>query len=770
MAPPPRVVPIKPCQSDGDSSKWPGPEKGLTRSDTYLLERVANDKWARDLTNAERGAPVHAHTWQLDRLPQGYAGFEKKRPGTTHVDRYVYGHPNGIFRSIAEFYPHFKHLMDTSGPVGCICKLCSGNRQRASYGGGSSSRNGSTGNHSVSPARPRPAAAKPKLAQPAVPRPNPSTVTGASSSSTMQPPRGRLNGSELLPQGRLPSHSPPRKRQRQVDEENTPDIYRSLLDKLQAGGEGFEMDEPIIEQTSADWRAGNTMGKSVIKELKSQPRYIPRAGELVMFVRVLDDDETLAWDLTLGTWSRFNLRKSEWVDPTSWEAGVVTEVPTEPIEETDLTRTASNKSSFVNSGFRIEPLPEPGSVAKHHSKRHCYVPLHALRPMALWRECLASVRAADYRATVRHALMTSCTATTMSKTRFRGKNVADAGPSATVFCRGAYLGPEFILIGDTVRLLPHPQEQPQTAVADILVITAIKLRLVNIRQANDNDYDDGRPYNTCLHFSGHAFTLDSARSYDSIGKRPLPTNTPLLPPGVSKYGTWYHVHDPSADPATRQEIPFTRILGRLPEHSAMKSWFTPPQIPNAAPPKPSNLLSVSTGLPGIFRARAYALENDPRIERDLGKTWMWADTRVEALDLWEVNGKWVGLKDDMRAEALKKFRKGIHVNGAQADAARLEPALPVISERGTGMMASSGGAGAAVEVSGSGSEEESDHDVVDGTRMGDGTTGGNAEEEEESGDDEVEYGAGLPGMNMRGQQQTTTKKVEMIELSDDEDT
>nr|OQO15849.1 hypothetical protein B0A51_17931 [Rachicladosporium sp. CCFEE 5018] len=659
--------------------------------------------------------------------------------------------------------------MDTSGPVGCICKLCSGNRQRASYGGGSSSRNGSTGTHSVSPARPRPAAAKPKVAQPALPRPNASTVSGASSSFTVQPPRGRLNGSELLPQGRLPSHSPPRKRQRQVDDENTPDIYRSLLDKLQAGGEGFEMDEPIIEPMSPDWRAGNAIAKSVLKELKDQPRYIPRAGELVMFVRVLDDDETLAWDVTLGTWSRFNLRKSEWVDPPSWEAGVVTELPTEPIEETDLARTASNKSSVVNSGFRIEPLPEPGSIAKHHSKKHCYIPLHALRPMALWRECLASVKAADYRATVRHALMTSCTATAISKTRFKGKNVADAGLNATVFCRGAYLGPEFILIGDAVRLTPHPQEQPQTTVTDILVITAIKLRLVNIREANDNDYDDGRPYNTCLHFSGHAFTSDSARSYDSIGKQPLPTYTPLLPPGISKYGTWYHVHDPSADPATRQEVPFTRILGRLPEYSAMKSWFTPPQIPNAAPPKPSSLLSVSTGLLGARKARVYALENEPRIKRDLGKTWMWADTRVEALDLWEVNGKWVGVKDDMRVEALKKFRKGIHLNGAQAGAARLEPALPMISERGTGMMASSGGAEAAAEGSGTRSEEESSDDVVENAMMSHGTTGGSAEEEGESGDDEVDDGTGLPDMSMRGQQQTGPKKVETIELSDDDD-
>ncbi|KAK6435842.1 hypothetical protein LTR95_007965, partial [Oleoguttula sp. CCFEE 5521] len=437
--------------------------------------------------------------------------------------------------------------------------------------------------------------------------------------------------------------------------------------------------------------------------------------------------------------------------------------------ETDLTRTASNKSSVVNSGFRIEPLPEPGSNAKHHSKKYCYVPLHALRPMALWRECLASVKAVDYRATVRHALMTSCTATAISKTRFRGKH-EDSGPNATVFCRGAYLGPEFLLVGDAVRLTPHPQEQPRTTVTDILLITAIKLRLVNIREANDNDYDDGRLYNTCLHFSVHAFTLDSARSYDSIGKQPLPANSPLLSPGVSKYGTWYHVLDPSADPTTRQEVPFTRILGRVPEYSAMKSWFTPPQVPTAKPPKPSSLLSISTGLVGTLKARGYALANDPRIERDLGKTWMWADTRVEALDLWEVNGQWVGVKDDMRAEALKQFRKGIHVNGAQAGAARVEPALPVISERGTSMMASSGGAEATVERSTSGSEEESGDDVADDALMRYGTTGGNAEEEEESADDDVEHVSGLPDMSMRGQQQTGAEKVVTIELSDDDDT
>ena len=144
-----RILPIFDCLSDGNPDKWPSPDKGYKRNDEYFLQRVANDYWAKDRDPTDLGGPPSSAIWRLDRLPIGYAGFEKARVDSKHIDRYLYGHARGQFRSLAEFYPHFKHLMDTGRTVGCPCKLCDGTK-RASIGGGVS---GSNGTRSVSPAR-----------------------------------------------------------------------------------------------------------------------------------------------------------------------------------------------------------------------------------------------------------------------------------------------------------------------------------------------------------------------------------------------------------------------------------------------------------------------------------------------------------------------------------------------------------------------------------------------------------------------------------------
>ena len=51
-------------------------------------------------------------SYRLDKLPRGYAGFERRRGDSKHIDRHIYGNLNRVFRLPAEFYPHFKHLID----------------------------------------------------------------------------------------------------------------------------------------------------------------------------------------------------------------------------------------------------------------------------------------------------------------------------------------------------------------------------------------------------------------------------------------------------------------------------------------------------------------------------------------------------------------------------------------------------------------------------------------------------------------------------------
>ncbi|KAJ3077607.1 hypothetical protein HDU99_001085 [Rhizoclosmatium hyalinum] len=56
-------------------------------------------------------------------LPNGYELISQKRPNSNHVDRYLYGHSAGRFRSANEFAPHFRFLMsDKTTP--CECRLC----------------------------------------------------------------------------------------------------------------------------------------------------------------------------------------------------------------------------------------------------------------------------------------------------------------------------------------------------------------------------------------------------------------------------------------------------------------------------------------------------------------------------------------------------------------------------------------------------------------------------------------------------------------------
>lgn len=66
-------------------------------------------------------------------LPAGYTLMFKAHPGA-HRGRYIYGHPgHRRFRTLPEFYPHFKYLVGvTNGTVAkgqCLCSLCGKERE-----------------------------------------------------------------------------------------------------------------------------------------------------------------------------------------------------------------------------------------------------------------------------------------------------------------------------------------------------------------------------------------------------------------------------------------------------------------------------------------------------------------------------------------------------------------------------------------------------------------------------------------------------------------
>ncbi|KAI5362518.1 Putative cryptic loci regulator 2, Chaperone J-domain superfamily [Septoria linicola] len=96
----------------------------LHRDDSYY-ERHLAQRWAQ---HVGREAPKTAY--RLNKLPAGYAGWEKTRTNTgggrQHVDRYLYGHPSGKpFDSLPKAWVHFQHWIDNRGNShGCPCVRC----------------------------------------------------------------------------------------------------------------------------------------------------------------------------------------------------------------------------------------------------------------------------------------------------------------------------------------------------------------------------------------------------------------------------------------------------------------------------------------------------------------------------------------------------------------------------------------------------------------------------------------------------------------------
>lgn len=655
--PPVRVLSIFDCQSDGDSARWPTPDKGLTRNDEHFLGKVANERWAKDRSEADLGGPPSIATWRLDRLPSGFAGFEKGRTGSAHIDRFVYGHQRGAFRSINEFYPHFKHLMDNGGPIGCQCKLCSAQPKRP---GQSRRTSVSNGIRSVSPTR--------RSSQLTSSNPPPSSAPHRSQPAQSAPiSQARPIGFDLMPHGRLPSPSPPRSPRQQLDEEGTPDVFREVLDSLVNAEAGTVVDQKISEPSSPDWQVGHGILEASLDDWRNIPRFVPRTGEVVLFARDASPNEVLEWDSAELTWRKFDPKAGKMLARPRWEAGVVTQMPLQPVGGNDLASTPDSKSNVAISGFRLEPLAKPGSSDKQISKQHRYVPLHGIRPLVYWRDCLSDLPESEWHETVRNALATSNTFSLVGRDRFTGGLNGLSGPEATIYCNGAYIGSELILTGDTVRLLPSPNEQKPSEVTDAMIITSIRLRIVNIGDAGNDDWDDSYPYTICLHVSGKALTLDRKRSFDGIGKVPILPGSSTLPSGVEGYGQWYHMADPKRTKA-RLEVPFTRVLGRVHENIAMDTWFHAHASSEASikpMPKPAPPASdIRRGLSGLVAAREYAVNEDPRIDRNAGKSWFWADTRVEALDLHEVNNRFVGIKDETRTpKQMTEWRKVLKALG-----------------------------------------------------------------------------------------------------------
>ncbi|KAF2277848.1 uncharacterized protein EI97DRAFT_274949 [Westerdykella ornata] len=570
------IVPLR-RGSDGDPTHRPDKPTFTQADPRNYLEKLAT------LWMQARGERLPGISYVLERLPEGYAVFGRPRPGEpSHVDFYLYGHPeHKKFDSPNRFYPHFEHLMNHGTNIGCPCTVCNGTTRLPINGSPAASRTGTSGLQPSGPSRP----GKSKL------KPTPGLDVS------------------------------------RVDEQGNPDVYRQFIDKLERE---HSLDEAITEPLSMDWRAEQECLPKMLEKVKDDPQYLPRAGEIVLFVRELPKHTTIVRNPKTGHFQLYDQANKAFIGNPQWQAGLVGQTPVEQTVIDDLVEEGGSEKQWnvAYSGVRVEPLPNLNSPDKSLSKHHRYVPLHYTRPFILWKDYLASIPEEEWHPTIHNAITAAATMSLIGKYRFRG-----TWPEAWIYCHGIFIGHEMLAVGDAARVRPR---DPDSLCTDVMIISSIRLKLTNLDLASGNDYDEMRPYNIEAFIFGKAYTTEPSRSL----KEWLSFNDEDDCPEIIRR---YSAHHPLHPPGKEMMIPFPRVLGRVYDVDSMRLWLQPSDSEGV------NIVPLlDAGRQGVLEARDFARKHDRRIAESPGSSWWWADSRAEALDLHTVNGHEVSKYDTER--------------------------------------------------------------------------------------------------------------------------
>ncbi|RAR06253.1 transcription-silencing protein clr2 [Stemphylium lycopersici] len=590
MAPGRVVVRLNPGCSDGDPLHVPPPgTHSQVNPPTLYLEKIGQ-QWME-----QRGEALPGVQYILEALPAGYTMWHRPRPSDPkHTDKYLLGHPgHKRFDSPNRFYPHFEHLMDNNGSnIGCPCTVCRGSAA------GILPRVAASPNSS----RMRTSSASSRRS---------SNVSASPASLPTRPNRARgiPTAPRPIAQGR------PKKSAgldtTNVDQDGSPDVYRNLIDKLRKHG---QIDEAVREPLSPDWRAEQERLPKLLDTLRSQQQWIPRNGDIVLYVQDLPEGVVFARSHNTNELHLYHQQSETFLGHPKWKAGLVTEVaPRATIA--DLVDPPSD-SNVSNSGLRVEPIPNPNDSDKTLSKRYKYVSLRQTFPFFLWKELLHSAQD-EWHPSIKNALALSSTLSLMGKYRFRG-----TWPNAIIYCHGIFVGSEMLAVGDTVRLLPNSKSTTSEC-SDIMNIKSIRLKWSNLDKASSNDYDEGRPYNSEIWIYGSAYTSDVSRSNKAWLS--LSDQDAQIPRVANDYASFQPLHPPDKELA----VPYSRVLGRLFESDAMDYFlgFDSNELPG-----------LDLGQQAMVEARAFARKNDKRIAQEANATWYWGDDRADALNLHTING------------------------------------------------------------------------------------------------------------------------------------
>ncbi|KAL1648548.1 hypothetical protein SLS61_006872 [Didymella pomorum] len=418
-----------------------------------------------------------------------------------------------------------------------------------------------------------------------------------------------------------------------VDEEGSPDVYRNLINRLRRNG---TIDEAIEEPLSMDWRVEQELLPDLRRKIEDNPQWAPRVGDIVLYVRDLPNDVHLLQYPITKDYRMYDEMTKQWLDQPVWEAAIVSQTPTEEVTINDICENGQKQGNVTYSGVRVEPLPDVNEPDKSQSKRHKYVPIRHTRPFILWKHFLHQTQKSH--PTILNAQAITATMSLTGKYRFNG-----AWPEASIYSRAMYLGYEMLAVGDAVRLLPNAS-LGQTTTTDILVIKSIRLKLSNLDNASDNDWDEGPPYKSAVWIHGAAYTSDPSRQNKEWFSDSQSNQTASQ--AGDEYGEWYPLHPPSKELA----IPYSRVMGRLFERDAMALWLNE---------KSNEQDLLDAGREALIESRGFARQHDKRISDHLEANWYWADSRAQALDLHTINGLDVSSHDQLRD--TKEWRKKIKV-------------------------------------------------------------------------------------------------------------
>ncbi|KAI4137814.1 MAG: hypothetical protein L6R39_007084, partial [Caloplaca ligustica] len=385
-----------PDYSDGDASKKPNRgncTQANPGSDAHqaYLHKIAT-KWMEEKAGGAE---------------PGYTLWERPRPSNPkHTDRWLYGHPSGkFFDSPYRFYPHWKFLLNSGSGEACQCENCG------------SVKSSSAKSSSAKPSRRR--------------------------SSTPLTQIMKAKGRPPLPR---PMQSGP------VDEEGTPDVIRSLFTLLKSEG---RLKRKIEERASLDWRAEKPLVDTFAFSIPNQPAFLPRHGEIVLYLRPLQPYQMLLQDPKSHHFHIFNIA-THTTEPPQWLAGIITQVPSTPQTLASINPSStSTLSTSPSDSYRISPLPSPTSKQKHLSKQQTYTSLNLIRPFFLHAHILAGIPHSISHESIINALTLSTNLSLVDRHTFSG-----IWPDARIHSRGIFIGTEVFWIGDTVILLPSASPNP----------------------------------------------------------------------------------------------------------------------------------------------------------------------------------------------------------------------------------------------------------------------------------------------------------------------